>query len=207
MSIPSDDLFAMRFFIGKNQQPMFGILDTATEFVALEGHECQPCTQEVYDIRTSMDAGEAGIGAATETIPYGGHAIRGKWGFDKFCIGLNQCIEQMDFFYMSTSHYERPVQAVIGMARPNVNMILNPILTPLGKKYLLSDLPVTRPTFSTRLQRRYISWIDFGKPDSKQHEEEQVKINMIDDFFWSAWGQGIRIGEDNKDAYRFEKDP
>mmetsp|Transcript_42828 Transcript_42828/g.56599 ORF Transcript_42828/g.56599 Transcript_42828/m.56599 type:complete len:117 (+) Transcript_42828:654-1004(+) len=90
------------------------------------------------------------------------------------------------------------------MARPNNSMILNPGLTPEEKKFLLAEMPLTEPSFSTRFQRRYVSWIDFGKPDANQLIEESVSIKMNDDFFWSANSQGVRIGESNKKAFRFE---
>mmetsp|Transcript_42828 Transcript_42828/g.56601 ORF Transcript_42828/g.56601 Transcript_42828/m.56601 type:complete len:89 (+) Transcript_42828:375-641(+) len=88
---------------------MFGILDTATEFIALQGHECRECKRDTYDIRPAMDRGTAGIGANPEKVPYGGKMIEGIWGFDTICYALNQCIELMDFFYLSESAFEEPV--------------------------------------------------------------------------------------------------
>jgi len=112
----------------------------------------------------------------------------------------------MDFFYMSDTPFTDPVDGVLGLARPNAKMMLNEALTPTEKRFLLGEVQLTEQKFSTRFQRKYVSWIDFGKPDTKQIAEEPVEITAVDDFFWSVSSQGVRIGEDNVKAFRFAPD-
>ena len=116
---------------------MYAVIDTATEFIAIEGHECTTCGGVTHDIRKGLDSGDAGISADISTEPYGSTILEGKWGFDKICIALNQCILFQDFFYISTAYFLAPVDGVIGLARPNAPMILNPEATPKEKKFLL----------------------------------------------------------------------
>lgn len=107
---------------------------------------------------------------------------------------------------MTTSPFTNPIKGVLGLARPNALMVLNPSLTPTDKRFLLSSLQLTEQKFTTRFQHKYISWIEFGKPDTRQISEDPVEIAMIDDFFWSVESQGVRIGEDPSKAFRFAKD-
>ena len=134
--------------------------------------------------------------------------IKGNWAFDTVCITLTQCVEFMDFFYITEQQsFGEPIDAVLGLARPSMPMLLNPQVELQERKSLLFAMPLTEMKFSTRLQRKYVSWVDFGKPDTQQHHHagDPAKIRILDDFFWSAPCQGIRFGEDNKNAFAFEK--
>jgi len=76
----------------------------------------------------------------------------------------------------------------MGLARPDAPMLLNPKYNERGfllRQFILDQIPLTEKKFSTRFQRRYISWIDFGKPDDRQHKEEAVEIQALNDYFWS----------------------
>lgn len=68
---------------------MYAILDSATEFVAIEGHECAACSGQTFDIRPGLKKGDAGIAADFSDVPYGLSQIKGKWGFETICIALS----------------------------------------------------------------------------------------------------------------------
>ena len=55
-----EDLFTAAFYMGGFQQ-MGAIIDTATDFVAIEGADCSTCNGETYDISTNVDRGQASI--------------------------------------------------------------------------------------------------------------------------------------------------
>ena len=69
-------------------------------------------------------------------------------------------------------------------------MLLNPAVTaselPEERRHLLGEIPLTEKKFSTRYQRKYIAWVDFGKPDTQQAVSAPVRIPVLDDFFWSV---------------------
>lgn len=59
----------------------------------------------------------------------------------------------MDFFYVASLNFKDPIDGVIGLARPNATMYLNPQLTPTEKRYFLGELDLTERKFSTRFER------------------------------------------------------
>ena len=59
---------------------MFGIVDTATDLVAVEGAICtESCEGKTYNITASVEAGEALLSDAKRTVYYGDSKIRGYW--------------------------------------------------------------------------------------------------------------------------------
>jgi len=61
----------MRFFMGTGQKQMYAVIDTGTDFVAVEGHECPDCKGATHDIRPGLETGDAGISASLSTVQYG----------------------------------------------------------------------------------------------------------------------------------------
>ena len=78
---------------------MHGIIDTATEIVAIEGEPCFTCEWPVYDIEPSLEAGTATLRSFETTMQYGQTQFRGAWARELFCVSLASCVD-IDFFYI-----------------------------------------------------------------------------------------------------------
>ena len=50
---------------------MYGIIDTATELVAVEGEPCWSCALPIYDISDNVEKGTATLSEKEESITYG----------------------------------------------------------------------------------------------------------------------------------------
>ena len=50
-----EDLFAAQFDMGIDE-PLFAIIDNATDFIAVNGIDCEAC-DSVYDITRNLDQG------------------------------------------------------------------------------------------------------------------------------------------------------
>jgi len=62
-----DDLFAIDFYMG-NILPMSGLVDNATDLIAVEGASCKgSCAGVLYDIENNLDAKVASIEPETVT--------------------------------------------------------------------------------------------------------------------------------------------
>lgn len=98
------------------------------------------------------------------------------------------------------------VEAIFGFAREQ-NMKLAPNRTPKDHDYYLTALAGSEePTFSTRFQRDFISWIDIGTPDLSNNKTEMLGWDLERDYFWSVPNSGIRIGEKKEDAWAYPEE-
>jgi len=61
---------------------MQGIVDTATDIVAVEGADCTVCNGEVYDISGNLDNGKATISPLYVGTTYGEALLEGKLATD-----------------------------------------------------------------------------------------------------------------------------
>lgn len=118
MSNVEEDLFTAKFFMGGKKE-MNAIIDTATDFVAVEGKGCSNCNWHTYDIQSNVNAGTASVEMGTKTVSYGISEFQGQQANDKFCFELNKCY-QVDFLLLSSQTGLDPsVDGILGFARPN----------------------------------------------------------------------------------------
>ena len=78
--------------------------------------------------------------------------FRGTWARDLLCVSLPSCVE-LDFFYMSyQSGMPENIDAIIGFAKPNYNILLAPDKTPTDHQYYLDAISKSsnQNMFSTR---------------------------------------------------------
>ena len=131
--------------------------------------------------------------------------MTGAWATDKICLELNKCVD-VDLFYISEESFlPEDVDAILGFARPDQDMLLNPSATPKDRDYYLTALGAGEETmFSTRFRAGFVSWIDIGAPDAAQNTTEPIGIDIVDDYFWSVSNEGVRIGETEGGAFTFE---
>ena len=65
---------------------MSAIIDTATDFMAVEGADCNVCNGETYDISTNFDRGQATIESNTVQENYGRSEFKGRKARDQVCF-------------------------------------------------------------------------------------------------------------------------
>ena len=104
--------------MGKKQL-LYGIVDTATELVAVEGKPCFNCEYPTYDIEPSLEKGTASLNSKVESLQYGQTIFRGSWARELLCVSLTSCVD-IDFFYITNqSGMPDKIDAILGFARPN----------------------------------------------------------------------------------------
>ena len=88
----------------------------------------------------------------------------GNWATDQVCLNFNTCVADQDFFYIKTdSGFNEGIDGVLGLARSNNDLLLNPFSqSGSNRKSFLDNLELQTKEFSTRFSSRMISWIDFG---------------------------------------------
>jgi len=69
---------------------------------------------------------------------------------DKLCLELNQCFD-VDYLYVSdsTGNSDVNVDGIIGLARPNQPIKLNPSVTPKGDTFMLGSMEPGQRTWSS----------------------------------------------------------
>ena len=97
---------------------MSAIIDTATDFTAVEGADCSVCNGETYDISTNVDRGQASIESKTIQENYGRSKFKGRKALDQVCFQLGKCVEQQFLYVSEHGALDADVDAIIGFARP-----------------------------------------------------------------------------------------
>lgn len=183
---------------------MDAIVDTATELIALQGVDCEECTGTKYDIQPQIDEGKALLQPEDEIVNYGKTELSGSWAVDSICTQLGQCTEFQKFFYIkSQTNFTEPIDGIIGLARHDNKMLLNPYQSFSDSSFLLDNLDLTTSQFSTRFSKSILSYVDFGKADEGQGFANAQKLYAEPDFFWSLPNEGIRIGEDSQNFFGY----
>ena len=112
-----EDLFTTAFYMG-GKLPMQAIVDTGTDFNAVNGANCASCGS-TYDIEGNLDSGKATLETSVETINYGASKFKGREATDSVCFTLGKCFD-LDFLYVDEQDsLDETVGAVFGFARPN----------------------------------------------------------------------------------------
>ena len=87
-----------------------------------------------------MVAGTATLTNYESKLQYGQTLFRGSWAREKFCVSLTSCVD-LDFFYISYQNgMPKKIDAIIGFARPDDNLLLAPDQTPREHEYYLAAL-------------------------------------------------------------------
>ena len=97
---------------------MRGIIDTATEFIAVESSDCTGCTSVGYTIEETT-----AVFDTNETIAYGAYEFFGSWAIDQYCVDPFTCLDAYIEFFLIQNVTEKPlndaVSGILGHARPN----------------------------------------------------------------------------------------
>ena len=99
---PKQDLFSASVFMGGNQR-MEMLIDTATDFVAVNGVDCAKCKESsIYDIESNYINDIATIAFNKNvTEYYGTSRFDGVYATDQLCFTLSKCFT-LDFLYVSS---------------------------------------------------------------------------------------------------------
>ena len=189
------------------------IYDTGSDWLLIEGRDCENCKGSRYDSNTSSYFNTLNI--TTKQKTYGSFVhVEGKEVQDQVCLkSFSLCMDPLDFFLIS-DQFGIPDEAdgILGLAqgkRPRgFNMEDDFEVGPLFVDIFATAQHITEKAFSTRFSGPFgNSFVDFGP----QREEEMssigelVEIPMNKGFFYSAIPQGIRFG-DKADGQAFALD-
>lgn len=88
---------------------MKGIIDTATDFVAVEGNDCASCTGLGYTPGTSTT-----VSNRTEDVDYGAYQFSGSWAQDSYCVDFFTCLDNdIDFFLIEEVTNDKPLSDAV----------------------------------------------------------------------------------------------
>lgn len=113
------------------------VYDTGSDWLAVEGSECQTCQGNTYD-------GSAGTKTSTTISErnYGSASLTGYTWKDKVCMTSLSCISDFEYFLIASQKVvngyaglSEPVDGILGMSRD---------LVPEGTKYEVGPLLVKK---------------------------------------------------------------
>lgn len=122
------------------------------------------------------------------------------------CIELASCVFNFKFFYVESQEgIAEPIDGILGLARSRPMILNSNEANEIGPLYVLaltSQSTIQQNTVSFYLQPAgSLSFVDFGSPSLSyiRDIEELTYINLLDDFFWSQFNQGIGIGSTSEE--------
>ena len=187
------------------------VFDTGSDWLVVEGVDCDECEQNKYDPSTSAYSRQ--ISTKSSQRFYGSAVLTGTEWEDQICILLNKCINNFQYFLISSQRgIFEPVDGILGMAR-NKEHIFDIDLGDYGPLIVNAmydqDMIQTRKFsfFFVRQQEERVSFVDFGapQPQNMKNPNQIEYIKVLDDFFWSAYNQGIAIGNlDDENTYSYQ---
>ena len=180
------------------------LVDTASDWVVVEGADCSTCDGNKYDISASLDDGSAKkVSTEPSERTYGDVYFLGDIYNDNVCLNFSACIA-IDFFYITEQRgLKEPIDGILGMARNYPPQHLSEVESvqpgPLFVNELWREGLLEDPVFALYLDKQNEqSWIDFGATDTSilRANESLEPIKMLErDFFWSQYNQAIAIGD------------
>ena len=191
------------------------ILDTASDWLIVEGSACKNCEGNVYDIGPSLDDGSAVLVSKPGKIlerSYGNVSFLGKEYTDTVCILFSACVKNFEFFLIENQEgLNEPIDGILGLARDNPAYLApneGNQTGPLFIDHLWKDGVISDPIFALHMDSQNgDSWIDLGGPDlsTLARGEELVPLKMIEkDFFWASYCQAVAIDNTQEaNAYRW----
>lgn len=95
------------------------VYDTGSDWLVVEGADCDNCEGNKYNIEPSLDQGIAAATSNTVTQrSYGQATLWGKTYTDTVCILFSACVENFEFFYITNQEgIKEPIDGILGMAR------------------------------------------------------------------------------------------
>lgn len=186
--------------MGTRRQRLRVVFDTASDWLSIEGRDCSSCTGDKYNYNESSQSKQ--VSEETSERSYGSVLFFGKEYTDQVCVADNICIDDFEFFMIEQQMgLFEPIDGVLGLAR-NKPFLLSGESEVVRGPSLMNALSnanrIPENTFSLMVQQAgRSSLIDFGAPQSSrlQSGASLAYIPLEEDFFFSAFCQGIAIGD------------
>ena len=186
--------------------PMDVIFDTGSDWLVIEDTLCEECEGNTFNGRTGTR-----IGARETERTYGNAWMRGVEYENTICLLLSACVANFEYFGIwEQEGIQEPIDGILGLARGDYYFHLGDRTRQPGPLYIdgmfREDL-IEERTFSFFLSTKEKSYVDFGPPqsDAVNSLNDIRYIKNLDDFFWSAYNQGVAIGSTNPgDIYSYE---
>ena len=183
------------------------IYDTGSDWLIVEGADCVNCEGNTYDISLSLQTGTA-VKTSSDIMKkeFGSAKFLGETYTDEVCLLFSACVENFEFFYVvAQDGMEEPVDGNVGMARNEPFFFKNSSESATQKLYVEalveSDIiPVNKFSFYFT-EKSEMSWVDLGEPqqDNVRFDGELIELQMITDYFWSDFCQGVAIGDTSEE--------
>jgi len=79
------------------------VYDTGSDWLVVEGADCDNCEGNTYDIGPSLDSGIAEeVGTSLSVRSYGSAELEGREYTDTVCILFSACVPKFEFFYIES---------------------------------------------------------------------------------------------------------
>jgi len=149
------------------------VYDTGSDWLTVEGADCENCEGNTYNIGPSIDSGIAAVVNDEQSIrAYGSAELKGREYTDTVCILFSACVEKFEFFYIESQvGIREPIDGILGMSR-NKPFFLAPEegnqTGPLYIENLANAGVISTNKFSFYFTSPgNLSWVDLGEPDDK----------------------------------------
>ena len=163
------------------------IYDTGSDWLIVEGSNCDNCEGNTYNIDPNLALGAAEqLATSKSTRVYGDATLVGREYTDTVCLLFSACVENFEFFLIEEQRgLKEPYDGVLGMSRNKVSH-LSPdegnVSGPLYVEHLFSAGVIPENKFSLYFtQPGSESWADLGEPDltNIRSDANLVEIQML----------------------------
>jgi len=202
-----NSLYYGKLYLGEQFSEMQVIVDTSSDWLMIEGQECEDCKENKYDPNTSNYY--TVINDIKKKKNYG-NIVQTKVieVQDQVCLKFDDgCIQPFRFqLVMEQQGIPEQVDGILGLAqgkdpRSDQDSGLFPndfSLGPLWLDYLEKGGWITEKTFSTHFEGEAgESYIDLGPPDSRSLSAKEYTVDIFSQkgFFYEVFPEGIRFGD------------
>ena len=189
--------------------PMDVVFDTGSDWLVIEDNQCEECEGNTFNGNTGVRSG----GRQTERV-YGNAWLRGVEYENTVCLLLSACVSDFEYFGIWEQRgISEPIDGILGLARGDYYFYLGDKTRQSGPLYIdamFNEDLIDQKIFSFYLSSKEKSYVDFGTPqeDAVKSLDDIRYIKNLDDFFWSAYNQGVAIGtidqgEEKDNTYRY----
>ena len=146
------------------------VYDTGSDWLVIEGQDCNNCEGNTYDITPSIETGDAvALSESSSTREYGSAQLVGKEYTDTVCILFSACVTNFEFFLIeSQTGIREPIDGIMGLSR-NKPFHISPeqgnTTGPLYIEKMTEAGLISENKFSFYFKEPgQLSWVDLGTP-------------------------------------------
>lgn len=112
-----DQLYSLSIYVGESDQEIKVLFDTGSDWLVVEGRDCENCLGARYDPNTSTYFET--VSQVSHSIEYGSFfSLRGKYVRDQVCLrSFSLCVDPFEFFLVEDQKgIEKELDGILGMA-------------------------------------------------------------------------------------------